>query len=244
MARDGEWPVGAWEDLAARLDAAGAMTRWAAAEPVLAGWTSVEALRTVLAPGTDRARADAVLGALVRRAAADGGDDPDAVLVLLHLLRRGVFALAGRLAGLAGVDGSPVSAVTAELTCRIRTFPWRRRSRSIAANLLLGAKDTLWKQHCRLSRADTDLVEPGSPLWERLAADAAPVPEPDLADLFDWAAGAGLVTTDDLALLVASERDTHRRVADAYGVHARTVRRHRARTLRVLRQAGDRYLAA
>ncbi|HYV81511.1 MAG TPA: hypothetical protein VE979_25620, partial [Streptosporangiaceae bacterium] len=100
------------------------------------------------------------------------------------------------------------------------------------------------KQHCRLSRADTDLVEPGSPLWERLAADAAPMPEPDLADLFDWAAGAGLVTTDDLALLVASERDTHRRVADAYGVHARTVRRHRARTLRVLRQAGDRYLAA
>jgi hypothetical protein len=38
------------------------------------------------------------MGALVRLAAADGADDPDAVLVVLHLLSGGVHALAANSA--------------------------------------------------------------------------------------------------------------------------------------------------
>ena len=89
MARIEDWPAGSWPELTDRLDAAAAMTRWAVREPVLGSWTSVRALPAALAAGTDRDRADAVLGALVRCAARDGGDDPDAALVVLHLLRHG-----------------------------------------------------------------------------------------------------------------------------------------------------------
>jgi hypothetical protein len=246
VVRDRDWPVGSWQDLVDRLDRAAAMTRWAATEPVLTGWVSVDDLPAVLARGTDRARADAVLGALVRCAAPDGGDDPDAVLVLLHLLRPGVFALAERLAGLQGIDGPAVPVVVAELVCRIRTFPWRRRPRSVAANLLLDTKRVLWRQHDRLSRLETHLVEPGSPWWETRPdhPDADPVPERELADLLGWAVGSDLVSAEDLTLLVDSERRGIAQIADSCGVHSRTVLRRRAHTLQRLRHARDRYLAA
>ena len=192
MVSDRDWPVGSWQDLADRLDRAAAMTRWSCTEPALAGWASVDDLPAVLAQGTDRTRADAVLGALIRCAAPDGGDDPDAALVLLHLLRPGVFALAQRLTGLQGMDGPAVPAVVAELACRIRTFPWRRRPRAIAANLLLDTKRVLWRQHDRLSRLEAHLVEPGTPWWENRpdhpAAD--PAPERELADLLGWVVGS------------------------------------------------------
>lgn len=245
MAFDDEWPIGAWEDLAARLDAAGALARWATVEPQLTEWSSVAELRTVVRPGADRNRVDSVMGSLVRLAARDGGDDPDAVLVVLHLLRPGVYALAERFAGMAGVDEAPIASVLAELSCRIRTFPWQRRSRSIPGNLLLDAKHKLWMQHCRLTRADIQPVEPRHPLWEQLLVDSHdPLPAQDLADLFDWAASVGLVPASDLELLLASERDTAVDAGAAFGVHARTVGRRRRQTLQVLRQAGRQYLAA
>lgn len=231
--------------MAARLDATDALARWAMVEPVLAEWSSVAALRTVVRPGGDRSQVDSVMGALVRCAARDGGDDPDAVLVVMHLLRPGVYALAEKFSGMAGVDDTPIGAVLAELSCRIRTFPWQRRSRAIPGNLLLDVKHKLWVQHCRLTRADIHLVEPRHPLWEQLSVDdGGPLPEHDLAELFDWAATVGLAPAEDLALLLASEQQTAVGAGEVFGVHARTVRRRRRRTLQVLRQAGHRYLAA
>ena len=75
--------AGSWPALAARLDAAQTLARWGSAEPCLGGWDSLSDLPGALRAGADADRADALLGGLVRVAAADGGDDPDAVLVLV-----------------------------------------------------------------------------------------------------------------------------------------------------------------
>jgi hypothetical protein len=91
--------AGSWPDLVARLDTAGTVRRWAAAEAALTGLTGIDDITGTLAKGADPDRADEVVGALVRLAAGDGGDDADAVLLLLHLLSDGVLALAGRMPG-------------------------------------------------------------------------------------------------------------------------------------------------
>ena len=94
MQTDASRILGDWLTLSDQLDRAGAVRRWVAAEPVFAGLESVAQL-----PGWwRRGESDAVIGALVRLAAADGGDDLDAVVVLLHLLEPGARALARRLA--------------------------------------------------------------------------------------------------------------------------------------------------
>src|SRR4051812_3395762 len=93
--------AGCWTELVNRLDASGVVAGWSAAEPELAGLATLGELPHRVAPGADRDHADGVLGALVRLAAIDGRNDPDAVLVLLHLLSDGARALASRLSDLA-----------------------------------------------------------------------------------------------------------------------------------------------
>jgi hypothetical protein len=134
--------AGSWDALTIRLHEQSALDRWRQVEPVLAGVTDLEDLRRQLRPGTPRKRADELLGALVRLSAVDGHDDGDAVL-LLHLLSEGAEVLAGRLADQAG---DVVALVVGELTAQIRSFPWRRRTRAYAANLLLDTKAALWRE--------------------------------------------------------------------------------------------------
>lgn len=68
--------------------------------------------------------------ALVRVAAVDGMNDPDAATVLVHLLEAGVRRLVRQISELSS-DAVPL--VLGELTVRIRSFPWRRRTRAHAA---------------------------------------------------------------------------------------------------------------
>ena len=84
--------AGSWAGLVARLNSAAAVHRWCAAEPALTGMTGVTDITGTVAMGADPDRADEVMGALVRLAALDGGDDADAVLLLVHLLSNGVLA--------------------------------------------------------------------------------------------------------------------------------------------------------
>jgi hypothetical protein len=132
--------AGSWDALTIRLHEQSALDRWRQVEPVLAGVTDLEDLRRQLRPGAPRKRADELLGALVRLSAVDGHDDGDAVLLLLHLLIEGAEVLAGRLADQAG---DVLALVVGELTAQIRSFPWRRRTRAYAANLLLDTKAAL-----------------------------------------------------------------------------------------------------
>ena len=244
--------AGSWPALAARLDAAGTMPRWAAREPALTGMAGVGDLPAVCARGADRDRADQVVGALVRWAARDGGDDGDAVLVVVHLLSDGVQGLAARLRGLGDLL---VPAIVAELTCQIRVFSWRRRTRAYAANLLLDTKHVLWTESAHRRGGVEDLLDPHSDGWEPSAADrgaggrgAAGDDDLDLVDLLMWAARTGVCPPGDLVLLLASERvpagPARRALAADFGVHERALRRRRHKTLTALREAGGHYLRA
>ncbi len=249
--------TGSWTDLTARLDACGSLHRWARLEPALAGVLDLPDLAGRLRPGTDPAGADALLGALVRLAAADGHDDPDAVLVLLHLLGEGARALAGRLCDLAD---DMLSLVLGELTVQIRAFPWRRRTRAYAANLLLDTKTALWRE-LRPHRTRTFpaagelLVDPTDTRRVAVLFDRS-LPGPDgdgdldLLDLLIWAKRTGVVDAEDLALLLHVEHAREQggaaqlRAAAEWGINERTLRRRRERTLTALQAASAGYLTA
>ena len=130
--------AGCWPALADRLDRADVLAEWAVREPRLGPVRSVHELAYM--GGAERG---AVLGALVRLASADGGDEPDAVLVALHLLSDGVRALAKRLRDL---HPDPTHLVAGELAAQIRSFPWRHRTGAYAANLLLDTRAALLRE--------------------------------------------------------------------------------------------------
>ncbi len=248
--------IGSWDDLIDRSERAGALHRWGRLEPALADVSGLPELAAQLRPGSDPVRADALLGALVRLAAADGHDDPDAVLVLLHLLSEGVRALAVRLADLAD---DMLGLVVGELTVQIRVFPWRRRTRAYAANLLLDTKTALWRE-LRPHRTRTFpgagevLVDPTDARRVAGLFDRS-VPGPDgdgnldLLDLLVWAKRTGVVDAQDVALLLHVEHARERggaaqlRAAAEWGINERTLRRRRQRTLTALQGASATYLA-
>ncbi len=245
--------VGSWYALAARVEANGTLQRWAAAEAPLLGMVSLDAVVSATTRGADRARCDAIVGALVRLAAHDGGDDEDAVLVLLHLLSNGATRLV-RFVPVQGLDG--LRFVVAELTAQIRAFPWRRRTRAFAANLLRDTQAALLaesatRQQRRLRIGPDLLVDPLDPGAIRLFETPLPHPHArdddiDVVELPRWAAAAGVATSQDLALLIDLELEqrpgVRHHVAAKHGVHERTVRRRRARTLTALQQARSTYL--
>ena len=250
--------AGDWAALCARLDGAHTLDRWAHREPALAGLGSPRDLAAVLAPGsgTSPERADALLGALVRRGSRDGGDDPDAVLLVVHLLADGVHAYAARLADL---YPDPVGLLVGELAAQVRAWPLRR-TRAYAANLLRDSRAAclheLLPRRAAAGRERREL--PVDPLDEhviRRVFGASPLPAPDelpgfeLDDVIAWACRRGIATTAELRQLVAVER--HRGdgaaaragLAARFGVHERTLRRHRDRALAALRAAADDYAA-
>jgi hypothetical protein len=240
-----EWPVGSWPDLAARLDDAGTAARWAGREPALTDVGSIDELPSLVSRERRRDTTDEVLGALVRWAARDGGDDPDAVLVLLHLLRPGAHAVAARLGDR---RENLLPTVIGELTCQIRAFGWRRRTHAYAANLLLDTKHALWIEGRWARRCRP--VDPHHATWDRPRDDPrwAHIAGDDL-DLFDilrWAARTEVAPATDLALLLATEhtpRGGQPSVAAEFDIGIRALNRRRLKTLAALRAAHHRYPA-
>jgi hypothetical protein len=249
--------AGSWPALTAHLQADHRLSHWIAREPALAAVTDVGQVPALLAAGTDPSQRDTILGALVRLAAIDGGNDADAALLVVHLLSDGAVAIAHRLQ-----DLSPdlLGLVIGELTAQIRAFPWRRRTRAFAANLLLDTKAAVLRElrpHRTRSYpfASEVLVDPldddHAPfLLEGAAAAPAESNARDLLDICQWAQRTGTATGTDLALLLdlagltpAGRRDL-RGVATAWQINERTLRRRRDRTLARLRGARDQYLAA
>jgi hypothetical protein len=243
-----------WRSLAGRLDRAHTVARWAAVEPALAGMADLAELRRVVQRGGDPARSDLLLGALVRLAAADGGDDQDALLVLLHLLGPGARRLAGRLADLSpDID----ALVVGELVAQIRAFPWRRRRSGYATSLLMDARKRLLRdlRPLRVGAARVALVDHGSLLlalrerptgwmgevdWQETLAELAL-----LGDVLAWAVEHGWVSSDDVTLLAdaaRTRRGDYVALAARYQVCERTLRRRRGRAQRALRDAHHAYL--
>jgi hypothetical protein len=246
--------AGSWPELVGRLERCGRWERWVQAEPALAMVAGPAGLSAALAPGVDPRTADALLGALIRLAAVDGGGDQDAVLVVLHALAEGAGALAAQLAYRCA-DGLAV--VVAELTCQIRAFPWRRRTRAYAANLLADTKHQLWVGELRPPGTGHHPAEarPVDPLtWPELKLRPASLgggaeqSQLELVDLLVWAAGAGVAPAGDLALLwdrvAGAGMSGHAQLAADLGVDERTLRRRRRRTIAALRDSSSAYLAA
>lgn len=247
--------AGDWTQLVRRLNRAGTLARWAQAEPALRAIDSIDELAAILAPSSqaDAERADTMLGAVVRTASRDGAKDPDAVLLVLHLLADGLRAAAARLADL---SPDALALLVGELSVRIRTFP-PRRSRAYAANLLRDTQRACLREltphRTRTYRHGGDLlIDPldhdAVSRWfdHPLPADADGRDE--LSDLLAWAHQQAIAPPEDLALLVEFERHrgygtaARHRVAAEFGINERTLRRRRDRTLTALRAAALEYL--
>jgi hypothetical protein len=222
-----------WSDLAGRLDARDALRRWAQHEPALVHVTSVAALREGLSPAAERHVCDDILGALLRLGSLHGGDDGDAVLVVLHLIEPGASRLARRF----GAD-----MVVGELAVQIRS--WTGREWMHAANLLFDTERAL----CRELRAPrrhrgwhdpailvdpTDLKPTGwLSILDRATDDSAAHTVRELVDLLLWAERTGVVDARDLSMLVEyhlsretcspGEGGGHAHVAAVFGVSKRT----------------------
>jgi hypothetical protein len=249
--------AGTWQALVQRIETTDALRRWAEDDDRLAGLHDIaEDLLPLLVVGADTARADDILGALVRQAAVDGGADDDALLLTLHLFSDWVCPMAVQLRDLAP---GMVGVIVSELTCQIRGFRWRERRRAVAAGLRWDTRRAVLAQFRPSTpghryRAEHPL-DPMSPQWEATPlgrpVTAAQDEDIDLADLLWWAARCG-VDENDIALLVRTEQARADAaltapddlVAAEFGLPRRTFFRHRARALDAVRAASRDYLAA
>jgi hypothetical protein len=250
--------AGNWDELTSRLDRNGALDRWALDEPALLGVDRVQDMARLTARGADPARADELIGALVRLAAANGGCDDDALLLVLHLLSDIVVPMAAELADLSH-DVLPV--IVSELACQIRARDARRPTRGWATALKWVTRRAVLAEFRPTLRDRPDVretaLDPAHPAWAGpRVGGAEPVPQPggdedlDLVDVLLWAVRAG-VDRADLALLAATEsaraggqRRSDEAVAAAFGVSVRTLYRRNNRTVTALRHCGADYLSA
>lgn len=262
--------VGSWAGLVERVERRGAIGRWARAEPALKDVAAASDLTLRTALGSDPQRADEVLGALVRTGSARGGDDADAVLLVLHLLSAGAVTIVAELADL---HPAMLQLLVGELTVGVRAYGvtgprgGEGRQRAFAANLLRDARRAVLRElrpHCTQKRPhDGDvLISPLNSLRVSAVFDrqiSGPGEDPDeldLADVLLWAQRSGIAAERDLQVLVAAEAardrcagaDGQRDIAAALGIDASTLRRRRERALSALRRGHrdylDRWLAA
>jgi hypothetical protein len=260
---------GQWSELAARIDC-DLLASWKAIESALDGFATAADIRASVHDRSDLDRTDRTLGALVRLAAFDGGGDHDAALLVGHLLAHSARLIASRFRGLSpNIDGL----VASELWTQIRTFPWRRRTRAYAKSLLLDTRREVLRDLLPYaSRGEgPDRVVLVSPLdWRNIDEHGVPGSaggfpdgvevsvEPRLREVLSWAQATGAITAADadllLDLVMAAERTQGRQrglnghaevaaVAIERGVCAKTIRRHRDRTLAALREISNSYLA-
>ena len=243
-------------------------TRWVETEPALRAVAGLDELHT--RRGRD---ADAPLGALVRLAARDGGDDELAGIAVVHQLEGGVNRLIGSLRDLSDdIDAVVVGALWAE----IRSFPWRRRTRAYAASLMYDTRaaviDVVLPGRTRGRPEPVAFVDPQSALYDSVAtrsgswlagSSTCEQSARELVELLDWALTTKVIDREDARLILElaaageemADHETPRtlrgtssqaavlRVAERRGVCGKTVMRHRDRLVVTLRRSAERYLA-
>jgi hypothetical protein len=254
-----------WPALAERVERSGRWPSWVAAEPVLA---SVSGLGEVVAIAADRAdpgRADVLLAALVRLGAADGGNDQDAAHAVALLLAAGAGRLARQLRNLSqDID----EMVAGQVWLQIREFPWRRRRRAIARNILMDARRAVLADlgvdtasRCRgvvvilVDTIEVGAIDGGSGILLDHERSGRSGDELTLVEVLQWATGKGVVSDQDAAILLELARlevvgvvrglnsaAEISAVATRRGVNEKTVRRSRDRALRSLVDARQAYL--
>ena len=239
--------AGSWPHLTERLDRTGALHRWAATEPCIAQLTGLPELLGTVRRGADPRRADEVIGALVRLAAADGGCDDEALLLLLHLLSDMVVPMCDGLAVLNDPDLRYV--IVDELACQIRSYHSQQPARAYALNLK-------WRTRHVVLAEYVERPEAAAVSGEAIPGQAAVIPGPgddadlDVVDVLMWAVGEG-VNALDLDFLVEVERIRaeqpgipDRALAVQLGVSLRSFYRYEARAQAAARAVGRDYLTA
>ncbi len=238
--------AGTFPELVARLDRQGAAGQWAAAEPALAGISSVSRLRDLTAVGCDRDRAHGIIAALVRLASLDGPHDQRAALVVVHLLRPAVM----KRARAARVDtDEAVRILVAELALVIATFPHQRVSPT-PSRLVWDAWHQAWAGGLAQMAAERQHTTSIADIEQMLAADESVNASVELVDLLVDAARTGVLTKDDAALLAlvahhgGHGNDAIGRTAAVLGISPATARRRRARAIEALARHSRKLAAA
>lgn len=188
-----------WNHLARSRATRAMLHAWATTEPDLTGLADLEQLRAAVHDRTRPERADRLLAALVRLAAADHGADRLAARVVLQLLLPGAARLSRQLAAAFGGGDAALAVVLGELTIGIRSYPWRRRPGRIAANLLLDTRQRLLRWHRRSTRELLAGLHP----HHHPPATHDTYPAIDLRDLLTWAIRRDVINPFEARLLVA-----------------------------------------
>lgn len=225
-----------WSALAARLDRDGVIGRWAAE---VAGLADLSLVADLLTAWDDPHRTHQVGDGLAWLAAADGGDDPDALLMVLHLASPVVWRLVGQLRDL---DPDVSAIVVAELCCQIRSYRWRTRRRGLLSNLELDTRAAVLAELRPSSREFPDRVERLTRTGDIAQATRSEVGREDigLAEVLARGLEGGVPSRDIQFLLRAESAMRRRRVvqfAASQGIGLATVYRRRSQILARLRAA-------
>ena len=241
------------------LEGTGKWAQWQAVESRLDGFASLEEAREGWRRRDERCYR--VVAGLTALGSRRGGDDDDAALAVVVLLEEGVNRVAMSLSDvceLVDVNATvweEVKAAEPDLgTHAARYLLQRARQRLTrpAAGMVARVQATSLDQ--RLGW-DTPATAFGADQDRDLLLAVREVEDPvaDLADLLMWAKEIGVITSEEIDLLVellAAENDgmareeAQRAVGERHGVAMRTIRRRRDRTAARLRKAAPQYLAA
>lgn len=182
-----------WELVVQSRRAHQALTRWRT-DPVLGDLACLTDILIRTRRSVGPAAADRVLAALAARA----GADPIAARALLQALMPGMVRLAHRHSAGGRVDAA--SDVVGYAVERIRTYPFERRPRAIAANVLLDVHQWM----CRDRRKEPDTVGWTSYAEDRVAARGDTAEPADvIVELVGDAVAGGALSPADAAMILA-----------------------------------------
>lgn len=227
-----------WAVLVHSREASAALEQWAT-DPELRAVNLEALVRQIWR--SPKPVADDALAALARRAATD----QVAARTLLHALRPGLRSLGRRLA-LGSSDDVIDHEIVAYAWELIRTYPYLRRPRKIAANVLLDTRKRYLRQHRADEKALAELRDAGAENAEVAPSAEEEAEADELASLrrahalLAGAVGRGAITPVSASVVwrtrVQQFDDTE--VADELGVGVRTMQRRRQRAERQLALAG------
>ena len=237
---------------------------WCRVAPDLAAFGSLRAIRVLRGEAEDQA-----LGALLRLAAKDGGDDELAAVAVLHQVGGSVRTIARHFWHVAGGEAEGI--VTGAMWEQIRAYDWHGRTRHHAAALhhatRKSVRSVLLRDDSRWQTRGVIPINPQSWLFEVVMEQPdVGVSVSDLGSgdqleiLLSWATGRGVVDEEDAALLEALLEADRRnptipkwrrgacsmsaveQMASERGVCTKSVIRARDRVIAKLREAAPAFL--
>ncbi len=239
--------------------------KWCRVEPDIAVFNSLSTIRGLRGQAEDRA-----LGALLRLAAKDDGDDQLAAVAVLHQLGGSVRIIARHFWYAA--DGEADGIVAGAMWEQIRAYDWRSRTEHHAAAIHHATRKSvrsalLWDDSRWQSRSVIP-INPQSGLFEAVVEGPLESPgsvtelgsQDQLEVLLSWSLRHGVLAEDDVALLgalVEADRQNPgitkwmrgacsmaavEQMASERGVCAKSVTRARDRVIAKLRQAAPAFL--